>query len=76
MEDMKLLTEEEQEDVTGGRIHLKPSEPMTLADGLAIAGKLATALATGDLVGALGNTLRGTIDGITFGKGPEEAKHK
>ena len=76
MEDMKLLTEEEQETVTGGRIHFKPNNPKALADGLAIAGKLASGLATGDLVGALGNTLHDAIDGISFGKGPDNANRK
>ena len=76
MEDMKLLTEEEQENVTGGRIHFKPGEPKSLADGLALAGKLASGLATGDLVGTLGSALRNTIDGISFGKGPGDTKHQ
>ena len=57
MDEEKVLNEEDLEGVSGGKIEFKPIEPKKLADGVKIAGRLATGLAGGNLVGAVGETL-------------------
>ncbi len=57
MDEEKVLNEEELEGVSGGKIGFRPIEPKKLADGVKVAGKVATGLAGGNLFGALGDAL-------------------
>ena len=57
MDEEKVLNEEELEGVSGGKIGFKAIEPKKLADGVKVAGKVATGLAGGNLFGALGDAL-------------------
>ena len=57
MDEEKVLNEEDLEGVSGGKIEFKAIEPKKLADGVKLAGRLATGLAGGNLVGAVGETL-------------------
>ena len=54
---LKQLNEEDLEGVSGGKIGFRPIEPKKLADGVKVAGKVATGLAGGNLFGALGDAL-------------------
>ena len=57
MDEEKVLNEEDLEGVSGGKIEFKPIEAKKLADGVKLAGRLATGLAGGNLVGTVGETL-------------------
>ena len=59
MDEEKLLTDEELDDVSGGRLQLGSNGPKNLNSGLAVATKLAGSIASGGLGSVLADTISG-----------------
>lgn len=57
MDEEKLLTDEDLDNVSGGRLHLGPNGAKKLTSGLAVATKLAGSIASGGLGGVLADTI-------------------
>lgn len=65
MNEEKLLTDEELDDVSGGRLQLGPNGAKNLTSGLAVATKIVGSIASGNL----GNVLADTISSGSLGGG-------